>query len=504
MSIATLHSTYSILPEAGSYFSTSSLKSVSRYPSLKPHFCLFQRVWNQLYLTLPSLEEHTSSSSAYLGALGFTQPLDRIVLCTIPLKSLLEWLLKTRDPNLVEATMGGAPEKALVLAVTKCTLYEEDPPSVGAGLVYKPHYISTESFCSAFMFLSMWHTAASSEDSTDKLDSVRLILVSISEMSKVVSVTQSHPVFLDVAGKEVVEITGEPLAPHWFWGFRLHTVWSRPPGEEPVHQIAFPHLRGEVTTPMLEYELGKFPQSMWQGPKIAISLRPPSSLHWNIESDLILTITMDTNRWRLEAKRASPDPERESAGDEESPREAPVPEGTRMATASSSRAVSPSETTCQGEEDLEVALGVVECIHALRLQIIHDMGSVREIELAGVRTLMAEFARLHAILCKDLTKSLSALRSELETSNEVLSVNILNVLNLRPGDLGFSQVRELIQKHHQSVSMKINLPLIELEVATEDLDRFLQECLCELGSDAKVRELLEEITHTLVSYNRKV
>ena len=175
-------------------------------------------------MTLPSLEEHTSSSLAYLGALGFTKPLNKIVLRPIPLKSLLEWLSKTRDPNLVEATVGGVPQKVLVLAVTKHMLYEEDPPSVGVGLVYKPHYVSTESFCSAFMHLSMWHTAASSGDSTDKLDSICFVLISISEMSKVVPVAQPHPVFLDVSGKEVVEKTGEPLAPLWFWGFRLHTV----------------------------------------------------------------------------------------------------------------------------------------------------------------------------------------------------------------------------------------------------------------------------------------
>ena len=217
-----------MLPEAGSYFGASSLKSVSQHPSLKPHFCLFQQVWDWLYLTPPSLEEHTSSSSAYLGALGFTKPLDKIVLCTIPLKSLLEWLSKTKDPNLVEATLGGAPEKALVLAVTKRMLYEEDLPSVGVGLVYKPHYVSTEFFCSAFMHLSMWHTVASSEDSTDRLDSAHFLLVSISEMSEMVPVALPHPVFLDVSGKEVVEKAGEPLAPHWFWDFRLHTVWSQP------------------------------------------------------------------------------------------------------------------------------------------------------------------------------------------------------------------------------------------------------------------------------------
>ena len=51
----------------------------------------------------------------------------------------------------------GWPEKALVLAVTKRTFYVEDPLSVGVGLVYKPHYVSTESFCRAYMHLNVWH-----------------------------------------------------------------------------------------------------------------------------------------------------------------------------------------------------------------------------------------------------------------------------------------------------------------------------------------------------------
>ena len=121
-------------------------------------------------------------------------------------------------------------------------VYEQDMPSMGVGLMYKPHYISTESFCSAYMHLNVWHVVASSEDSTDKLDSTCFILISILEMSGVVLATQLHPIFLDVSGKEVIEKTGEPLAPLWFWDFRLHTVWNWPPGEKPVHWIAFPHL----------------------------------------------------------------------------------------------------------------------------------------------------------------------------------------------------------------------------------------------------------------------
>ena len=160
------------------------------------------------------------------------------MLHSIPLKNVLEWLAKPKGPNLVEDPMCSAPEKALVLAMTKHMLYMEDPPSVGVGLVYKPHYVSMESFCRAYMHLNVWHAVASDQDLTDKLDSSRFILVSISKTSEVMPDALLHPLFLDVIDKEAIEETGEPMAPHSFRGFRLHTVWSQLHGEEPICQIA--------------------------------------------------------------------------------------------------------------------------------------------------------------------------------------------------------------------------------------------------------------------------
>ena len=332
--------------------------------------------------------------------------------------------------------------------------------------------------------------AASNEDSTDKLDSSRFILVSISETSKVMPEALPHPLFLDIIDKEAVEEMGGPLAPHWFWGFRLHTVWSWPPGEEPVCQIVFPHLRGDTSTPVLEHEPEKFPPSMRQGPKVAIPLRPPSSRHWNIDSDLTFTIAVDTHRRQYEAKKTGQDPQQGFAGAEESPGQAPAPEGVSLAIAGSSQAASPTETARQEERDSEISWCAVWHLHAVCLQTMHDMRCVREVEQAAVNTLMAEFARLQAILGEDLTQSLSALHSELEASSEALSADMLNVLNLRPGNPGFSWVKELLQKHHQSVSLKVNLPLIELEAAKEDLNSFLQERLRELGSGPQAQETL--------------
>ena len=62
------------------------------------------------------------------------------MLHTVPLQSLLDWLSKPKGPNLVEASVAAAPEKALVLVVTKKMLYAEEPPLVGVGLMYKLHY----------------------------------------------------------------------------------------------------------------------------------------------------------------------------------------------------------------------------------------------------------------------------------------------------------------------------------------------------------------------------
>ena len=144
-------------------------------------------------------------------------------------------------------------------------------------------------------------------------------------------------------------------------------MWNRPPGGDSVRQVAFPHLLGEAIAPMLEYEQEKFPQSLLQGPKMVINLRPPSSDHWNIDSDLVLPLAIDTYKRRCEAKQAEQDPEVESAGAVGSPKEAPAPRKAPQVVAGGSKAASPTETTHQGERALETALGILERIHALRL-----------------------------------------------------------------------------------------------------------------------------------------
>ena len=94
---------------------------------------------------------------------------------------------------------------------------------------------------------------------------------------------------------------------------------------------------------------------------------------------------------------------------------------------------------------METARKILEHIHAIRLQTMYEMESVRELERTLVHTLMAEFVRLQLIIGEDLTKSLIALRSDLETSCEALSSDFARTLNLHSNDPVFPQVKELIK-----------------------------------------------------------
>ena len=217
-------------------------------------------------------------------------------------------------------------------------------------------------------------------------------------MSDVLPVAVHHPILLDVAVKETMMRTGEPMSPLSFRGFRLHTIWTQQSGGDLVRQVAFPHFLGESTSSMLEYEPEKFPQGLMQGPKMVINLRPLAGDHWNITTDLVLPLAVDTFRRQHDAKWMAQGLGGESEGAKVSPMEAPALRESPQVVAGSSRAAFPPETTGQGEEASETVREILERIHAIRLQTMHKMGSVRELDQTITHTLMAEFVRLQLII----------------------------------------------------------------------------------------------------------
>ena len=117
---------------------------------------------------------------------------------------------------------------------------------------------------------------------------------------------------------------------------------------------------------------------------------------------------------------------------------------------------------------------------------------------------MAEFVRLQLIVGEDLTKSLIALRTDLEASSEALLSDIAKTLDLQPTNPMLYQLKAILQKFQQITSLKVNLSLMELQVTRDDTEEFLQRRLQEINSQTESRELIEGLTRKLSAHTSRV
>ena len=142
---------------------------------------------------------------------------------------------------------------------------------------------------------------------------------------------------------------------------------------------------------------------------------------------------------------------------------------------------------------LETTQGILEHIHTSRLQALYELGSVHKLDRTLSCALIAEFARIHLVMGKSLTKSLTALCLELENTSQSLLSNISKALNLQSTNPVAHKVKTHLQGFHQALTVKVHLPLLELQAAWEDLEGFLQQCLQEIGSHTETRGLMERL-----------
>ena len=298
--------------------------------------------------------------------------------------------------------------------------------------------------------------------------------------------------------------TDEPLAPLHFRGFRLHTVWTQQPGEDLVCQVAFLRFLDEAAMSMLEYEPERIPQELTQGQKMVVNLRPPSNNHWNIVSDLVFPLILDTFQQRREAKRVTIHQEEGSEGAEASPMEASAPRKSLQVEAEGNGEAPPGRVALPRQCVIETMQEILVHVHALRFQTMHDMGSVRELDRTLAHTLMAEFVRLQLTVGQDLTRSLIALQINMETSSEAFLSDVARTLNLHPINPASHRLKAILQKFQQATSLRVNLPLMELQVAWEDMEGFLQHHLQEISSQSESQELIEGLTRKLSAHASRV
>ena len=117
---------------------------------------------------------------------------------------------------------------------------------------------------------------------------------------------------------------------------------------------------------------------------------------------------------------------------------------------------------------------------------------------------MTEFVRLQLTVGEDLTKSLMALHTDLGASCVALMSDIARTMALHPDDPASSQVKAALRKFQQTTSLKVTLPLMELEAACEDMEVFVWSRLQELSSQTESRELIGELSQKLADHTSRV
>ena len=117
---------------------------------------------------------------------------------------------------------------------------------------------------------------------------------------------------------------------------------------------------------------------------------------------------------------------------------------------------------------------------------------------------MAEFVRLQLIVGEDFTTSLIALHTDLEASCEVLMSDIVRTLDLHPNDPASCQVKAALHKFQQTTSLKVNLPLMELEAARDDMEEFMGSHLQEISSQTESQELIGDLSQKLATHTSRV
>ena len=454
-------------------------------------FCLpFQGIRDRLYQDPMEVQTPGQLFAAFLGALGFTRPVEQLELRSVPLPSLLFWLSRPKGSNLVEATIPAEEVRmtsacrSMAIAVSKEMLYKDRCPLVGVGLVYTPPYLPQVPFSVAYMNLCEWRDAQVASENW--LVGTRLMFIHASEASEFLPVAEGHPVLLDASATKVlgdIETSASPLS---LRGFQLHTVLVPLAEGGKARNIVLPQFQGGSASALILYDEETVSPELGPQPPMRISLCAPSQDHWTIVLDTVFPSTIEEYR-RLWEQAASK----------------PTKTGALPSSSSGNRA-GRAEAAPSRERTLQMARSILDQAHALQLQSMGDLGRIRDLDRMLAGTLMAKFSRVQLIVQEDVGKSLVALRSDLLASCSAFVVDIGRVMDVPLADPRLALLEASLERFRRQASLKFDLPLAEMDAAAVDITAFMNARLQELSSRSKLPDLIEEAARLMDRHNNRV
>ena len=428
--------------------------------------------------------------AAFLGALGFTRPVEQLELRSVPLPSLLFWLSRPKCSNLVETTIPAEEVKttsacqSMAIAVSEEMLYKDRCPLVGVGLVYTPPYLPQVPFSVAYMNLCEWRDAPVASENW--LVGTRLMFIHASEASEFLPVAEWHPVLLDASATEVLGDIETSVSPLSLRGFQLHTVLVPLAEGSNAHNIVLPRFQGGNSSALILYDEETVPPEFGPQPPMRISLCAPSQDHWTIGLDTVFPSTIEEYR-RLREQVASK----------------PTKAGA-LPSSSSGSGAGRTKAAPSRERALQMARSILDQAHALQIQSMGDLGRIRDLDRTLAGTLMAEFSRIQLIVQEDVGKSLVALRSDLLATCSAFLADVGRVMDVPQADPRLALLEASLERFWRQASLKFDLPLAKMDAAAVDITTFMNARLQELSSLSKLPDLIGEAATLMDRHNNRV
>ena len=379
--------------------------------------------------------------------------------------------------------------------MTPEALYDPDSPRVGLGLVYKAPYIQAASFSEAYFFLK----SASQTEAGNRTTIAWIAFVQIHESSQVIPFPGVPTLFLDVKSKEDITDSNEPRSPQDFRGFRLHRVLYLGAGKL-AGQVALPRLKGKTVSHWAPVQRQVITPELKQMPQLTVALLPADSNHWNIKNDVIFPGCLAKFRARHEALWASganKSTKRHGSHGESSTstHELPFPATPQ-----------PSTPPSLGWHEVDDKVTeVMDQLHNLHLETVQEMDFIQAVDQAMAKSIMVEFLRLRLITGDDLNVALRTWHTDMEASTEKLLSDLdLAAQTSTTLPSKNAAIEVALNNYRELAKLKLALPLVQLDKARGEMEKFMQHHLKELQSQQEMKHLVVELSSKITAHRSRV
>ena len=144
-------------------------------------------------------------------------------------------------------------------------------------------------------------------------------------------------------------------------------------------------------------------------------------------------------------------------------------------------------------------------VHNLHLQMVQEMGFIREINQAFSKSLMVEFLRLKVIIGDDLSETLRTWQAGMEAATDKFlrdldaATQTSTTLPSKNAAVGVA-----LRQFQEATQLRLALPLTRLDEAREEMEKFIHSHLEELRSQQETKNLIGELSSRITDHRGRV